>query len=51
MEKEVLYYTILDKNKMVEVLKENIHTIRLLRNCTIKKFAKICNVCPQTVSN
>ena len=52
MEKEVLYYTISDKNKMVEVLKENIQTIRFLYNgCSIRKFAKICGVCPQTVSN
>ena len=51
MEKEV-YYTISDKNKMVEVVKENIQTIRFLYNgCSIRKFAKICNVCPQTVSN
>ena len=41
----------LDIDKMVEVAKENIRAIRLICKYSVRKFAKICKVCPQTVSN
>jgi len=41
----------LDTNKMVKVAKDNIKLIRLICKYSIRKFAEICKVCPQTVSN
>jgi DNA-binding transcriptional regulator YiaG len=41
----------LDTEKMLEVAKKNIKTIRLLCKYSVRKFAQVCHVCPQTVSN
>ena len=41
----------LDTEKMLEVAKKNIKTIRLLCKYSVRKFAQVCHVSPQTISN